>query len=460
MLHFLRSHIPLLIAVAIWCATAVFTGNVLLLVMPIVVFALWRMDRLPDLIFGFLVVLMLSDMNMEVLPMKAFKVAKNTYIVLLATFYFMAKDRFGTPAKLFGLFVPVFAYSVLPLLNSPNVAVGFQKTLSYILLFLVVPNYVLYCYRREGWGFFRDLVWLIVWILVAQRIFLLLAPWHYVFIQGRFRGIFGNPNGLALFSYLAFVLVSVIFHLKKDLFSFPWRIAILGFIVFSLLSSGSRSSLVSILIFLVFARSFRISPALGTLVLVFAVVINEVVTANLPAIVSALGLEKYFRLQTLLDGSGRYFAWEFAWNKIKEHGFFLFGGGFGADEHVMRMHYGYLSRMGHQGGVHNSYLTFWFDLGIVGLVIYATAFIAAFLRAARMVPMAMGVFFSTLFSITYESWLAGSLNPFTIMLLITLTCMLEPEIALGGAGGGQAAGNDDPVEEPLLERPMLRTPAR
>src|SRR5690606_26458361 len=124
---------------------------------------------------------------------------------------------------------------------------------------------------------------------------------------------------------------------------------------------------------------------------------------------------------------GRYFAWQFAWEKIQP--FFFFGGGFATDETIMRSHYRYLERMGHQGGVHNSYLSMWFNMGIVGLLVYFRSFVLLFIKAAKLSKGAVGVLFATLFSIMYESWLVGSLNPYTIMLLMIMTVISQPEIA-------------------------------
>ena len=36
--------------------------------------------------------------------------------------------------------------------------------------------------------------------------------------------------------------------------------------------------------------------------------------------------------------------------------------------------------------------------------------------------------FSVMFSVLYESWLTGSLNPFTIILVVILTMLTEEEI--------------------------------
>ena len=127
------------------------------------------------------------------------------------------------------------------------------------------------------------------------------------------------------------------------------------------------------------------------------------------------------------DGSGRYFAWEFAWKHIQDY--LVFGGGFANDERIMRKHRLYLERMGHQGGVHNTYLSFWFNFGIVGLLIFLRSFVLIFIKASRLVPLSLGIMFAVMFSITYESWLVSSLNPFTIVLLIIITVVTEEEIA-------------------------------
>ena len=56
--------------------------------------------------------------------------------------------------------------------------------------------------------------------------------------------------------------------------------------------------------------------------------------------------------------------------------------------------------------------------------------------------------FSVLFSIMYESWLVGSLNPYTIVLLMIMTVVSEEEItnwaALNEEAKTQAPGEDAP----------------
>jgi len=88
-------------------------------------------------------------------------------------------------------------------------------------------------------------------------------------------------------------------------------------------------------------------------------------------------------------------------------------------------------RRGTQGGVHNTYLSMWLNVGIVGLLIYLRSLFLIFFKASKLVPMSLAIMFSVLFSIMYESWLVGSLNPYTIVLLMIMTVVTEPEIVQG-----------------------------
>jgi O-antigen ligase len=292
-------------------------------------------------------------------------------------------------------------------------------------MYLIVPNYILYNYRRQGWEFFRNLVWFLVAILVAGFIMLYFGEfWAYV--GGRFRGLFGNPNGMAIYTYLVVVLATVVMSINRELFTFREKVVIYVILAYFLFASGSRASLVSTTIFLLFFRFFSASPFLGFVGLIALIGISEVVSANIETIVIALGLEKFFRLETLRDGSGRYFAWEFTWGHIQDY--FVFGGGFANDERIMRKWRIYLERMGHQGGVHNSYLSMWLNVGVVGLALYLRSFFLLFIKASKLAPVSLAIMFSVLFSIMYESWLVGSLNPYTIVLLMTMTIVTEEEI--------------------------------
>lgn len=428
MLEFIRDERQLLIMAAIWVGSSIFLGPLALAIIPLTFILLRRAEAWPELLMGMLVILVLSDMRKDIHAMLVFKSVKNVCVLLLLAFFLMRREEFKPHPRVFPIFLPFFIYSILPLVFSSTLITSVQKTISYALMFLIVPNYVLYNFRSQGWSFFRNLVFLAV-TLLAIGILLRYVDFRLAYVAGRFHGLFGNPNGVAIFCFLSFMLMATVTHIRRDLFSTTEKVFIYGVIIYSLILSGSRASLAAVAIFLVISRFFAYSPFLGFVVLIASVGVVEVVTSNLGAIITWLGLEEYFRLQTLEEGSGRYFAWEFAWRKLQPY--YFFGGGWANDEFVMRSRYSYLEKMGHQGGVHNSYLSMWFNVGIVGIIIYFRSFILLFIKASKLTGMAVAVMFATLFSITYESWLVGSLNPYTIMLLIILTMISEEEIALG-----------------------------
>jgi O-antigen ligase len=426
MFRFIREHIVFLGVVLSWVVVAVFLQEVIYAWLPISILFLKAREQWPELIMGMMIFLVLSDITPEFFKMQIVKSAKNVLVILLAAIFLLERYRFYPFSRIFNIFMPFFLYSFFPLIWSHTLFIGVQKTLSYGLMFLMIPNYILYNYRALGWEFFRNLLHFMAVILIAGLGIHFYGDF-FAYSGGRFRGLFGNPNGMAIYCYLCILLLTVINSINRNVFSFKEMLVLYAIFFYFLIISGSRASLASTLLFVLFHRFFAYSPFLGFVVLLGMFGIAEVISSNLQTIILSLGLEEYFRLNTLEDGSGRYFAWEFTWQHIQR--FFVFGGGFGNDEALMRYYRLYLEKMGHQGGVHNSYLSFWLNVGLVGLLIYLRSLFLLFLKASKMVPMSLAIMFSVLFSIMYESWLVGSLNPYTIILLIIMTVVSEEEIA-------------------------------
>jgi len=427
MVKFIRDHWQLVLVMCVWLAVGIVYQQAVYALLPLSVFYFKSRDLWPELLFGMLLVLVLSDMEKDMFPvMLVFKDAKNFYILAVAMLLMIELRRFAPLSSVFNIFLPFFLYCLVPLVFSNALFTSIQKTISYALMFLIVPNFILYCFRRQGWEFLRNLVFFMVLILLFGFVVKWVDP-EFAHVAGRFRGLFGNPNGMAIYCYLLLMLASVVNALKKDLFSFRERVVVFGFIIYFLVASGSRASLASSAMFLVFHRFFAYSALLGLVGLVFMILAVEVISTNLEGLVTALGLEQYFRLETIEEGSGRYFAWEFAWGHVQR--FFVFGGGFANDESIMRRFRVYLETQGHQGGVHNTYLSMWLNTGLLGLIIFLRSFFLLFFKASKLVPMSLAIMFSVLFSIMYESWLVGSLNPYTIVLLMIMTVVTEPEIA-------------------------------
>ncbi len=458
MRQFLRTHYQLVVFIILWVLVARIAGSLLFIVLPMGVVLLRRAGRWQDILFGFIMCLVFSDMIRGLPGMDAMKSAKSAYLLAMTLILFVDQVHMRPMARLFTIFAPFFIYAFFPILASPVPLVSIEKTISYALLFLVVPNYVLYNFRLYGWDFFKNLVWFLVFVLVAQQLMRLTGNPEMYELTGRFRGFFGNPNGMAIFVYLTLVLFMVVNHLHRGLFSRSAMVFIYAVLAYYLITCGARTALMASLMFILFIQFFRISVLLGIISFIAFIGISELVSNNLPAIISALGLGDYLRVDTISDGSGRYIAWNYVWTLINEQGYFLFGAGFENEGYLMLKAYVYLSSLGHQGGVHNSYLAFWLNVGIVGLLIYFRSFVLIFIKASKNTSVALAVMFSVLFSILYESWLAGSLNPYTILLLIILTVMSEEEI-IGSLSAPTLTSEGEEVE-PLPVAPPLILPAR
>lgn len=409
-----------LIIILTWLLVGVFGGPVIYAYVPITMLLLRYRERFEELLIGFVIILVLSD---SLDPALSFaKDTKNIYILVLAFFFLADFKKFTPSSRIFKIFLPLYLFAFIPLLFAgPNIFMALQKTVSYLLLFIVVPNYTLYCYREYGERFLRRLVYYSM-LPLALGLLIYLFGLETVFITGeRYRGVFGNPNGLGIFTLLITMLVALLNSKFPELFTRRELIVFFVLIGISTVLSGSRTALFAIGMFFAFTFFFKRSWVLGVLVFFGSIFLYELVSNNIVTIVAALGLGEYLRVDTLEAGSGRFIAWNFAWNQIQD--FFWVGGGFSNDEYIMRQHYEQLERMGHQGGVHSSYLTLWFDLGLVGILIYFRSFLLAFVGAIKRSVYSLPILFAVLFSITYESWLAGSLNPFTIFLLVTLTVL-------------------------------------
>lgn len=396
-------------------------GPVIYGVLPLVLILMKHKGLYEEMFIGFIFLLILSDSYEHRLLFA--KSAKNIYISAIALFLMFDRKEFRLDNDIFRLFIPFFLISVYCLFYTETPAISIQKTISYLLLYLVVPNYFMKLYREKGPEILRNLILFTTTILLVSFIMIFLSRQVVYPIGGRYQGILGNPNGLGLFCFFNFLLFTIIKSFHKSLFSSSETILIYSLIVVSLLLTGSRNSIVGVLLFLFFQKFYKISPFLGVLMVIIVGFLSEIIGNHFSEIVSSLGLGEFFRVKTLDNGSGRYVAWLFAWNHVQEN--FFIGKGFGYDEYYMRSNWDLLSRMGHQGGVHNTFLTFWMDFGLIGLLIYLRSYFLAFIYAAKKTHFGFPILFSVTFTAIFESWLVGSLNPHTILFLVILTILSE-----------------------------------
>jgi len=405
--------------VFIWLIMGMFLKASLFVLIPVSILLFMKQRMYIEVLVGFWFILILSD---SFLPSLSFaKDFKVIYVLLFAGFIMIRRgEMIITRNQIITLFLPYFLLAFLMCFRSPEPAVSFQKALSYFLMFMFIPSAVNYFVATQERDFYRKLIFFGTFLSLLGLFFKYTGA-DWVYLADRFRGLLGNPNGLGLFSALLFILFLVISNVRPDTFTRGEKLTIGGIVLFNIIICQSRTALFTVLIFYMFTRLYKLSPFLGFVVLVISLAAYQTLILNLPVIIEALDLGEYMRLETLDTGSGRFIAWNFAWTHIQEH--ILFGKGLNYTEFLFKENYRMLSPLGHEGNAHNSYLTFWLDVGIFGLIAYLLPFILLILKGAKRNPGAMPFFFAILFSTYFESWLTASLNPFTIVFLIVLSIL-------------------------------------
>lgn len=422
MIDFLRRNRKILFLFIIWFFVGKLSTPLFFVIGGASLLLLWRKQMYFEILLGFFFILILSDHLGRGTDFA--KVFKNAYIVILALIAILDRKRVSTNVPLIFYFIPFIIVAVISLAFSPSIFVGAQKTLSYALLIFAIPPFYITSVSNHGPIVVKDIIYLGIALILMGYVLNFLYPGLAFSHYGRFRSIFGNPNGLGIFAALMFAFTIVCREYFKALFTkIDMRWIVITLLV-SLVLCGSRTAVLASGLLWIMTRFYRFSPFAGFLLFLILGFGAELITQNIVQIVTALGLEGFFRIETLDDGSGRYVAWNFAWENIQQN--FWLGRGFAFDEWLMTKNADMLSELGHQGGVHNTYLIIWLNTGLIGLVLFMRVLFLLFIKASKNVYIAFPVLWMVMFTIFLEPWLAASLNPFTIIFLLTLTTMVDP----------------------------------
>lgn len=343
-----------------------------------------------------------------------------TFIFITFNFHLFKK----VPNIIFKYFLPFLIFALFATLWSQDKFTAFQKAFSYGLVYFVLPLLFLKAMVSDK-SFIKDVLVFFFLILSAGLVIHAVNP-EFTSLVGRYRGLLGNPNGLGIFLTVMYPLVFLLGIDLGDQFKGN-RFYFLFYGVFglSLLLTGSRTSLIAILIFFLFNRLRYLSNTVAFILFIALIFSYEFLLSTLPEFIEFFGLAEYFRLDTIEEGSGRFIAWNFAWQRVQE--MFLVGGGFGHTEYVFKQYFSELSKLGHQGNAHNSFLTLWLDTGLIGFLLFVMGLIRTSLLAIKNSAYALPVLFSVLFSTYFESWLAASLNPFTGLFIISLSVLINDQ---------------------------------
>ncbi len=424
MLQLLLHKKQLLALFGLWIIAAFIFRYSVFIIVPATMFYLYSGQKYTDLVLGFIIVLCLSDSHITSLTVMLD--IRPIYIILLTGFLFFDKDWFQKESFFWQAFLLFFLISIISLIFSPIIFSSLQKTISYFLMLFTIPVYIANLLLHNKREFLSAMLFIGTIVLIFSFLLRFITP-DVTTLSNRYSGIFGNPNGMGIFLVLYTILFTVITTYYTDLLTPVERWAIIAIIVISLILCASRGAMFSIILFLVLLQICKISVPLAIIFTLFGAIAYQFLIAYIEELIVLLGLGEYFRMQTLETGSGRIEAYRFAWEKIQEN--FFIGKGFGFSEYYFHKDdiKTYLNALNHQGGTHNTYLTLWLDTGLLGLIFYVFAWAGKFFNAFRQTHLAFPMLVAILFSTTIESWLAASLNPFTILFIVIICLIIDPE---------------------------------
>ncbi len=424
MLEFVKENNQFYILILIWVIAGIIAPELAMAVIPLTLMLLKNKGRYAEIIVAFAILLYFSDNRKHEFAFAG--KTKDIALVLVSAFVIFDSKKFISKSKFWYPFVAFFAVASISMFRNPLPMLAFQKTLSFALMFIFIPSY----FTREmaidrGERMLKLWIWSGTVLYVVALGLSMVLPTDYTYLVGRYNGLLGNPNGIGSFSTVFFIMIMLTLQKHPKMFTTPQLVLIFGSLILSVLMSGSRNCIFSILIFLFFSRFYKISYWIGFVILIIVAILFQIINENLPTIINAFGLGDYFRVDHLEDGSGRLIAWTFGWKEIQNN--FMLGRGFSYEETLFEENKSWLNDLGHLGGVHNTFLALWLNTGIIGLVVYLIGFFKNFFKAASVNYMALPTMFAILFSCMFEAWFQGSLNPFTIIAILNIILLQHVE---------------------------------
>ncbi len=419
MYQYLLQEKRLFIILLLWTAIGAISSMAALVLIPLHLLSLRGKGEYLLMLIGLWFIFTLSDSRQGL-----FRFAQTVKpFAMLIISYMVWEERHRWPAThFFKAFVPFFAIAIVGWMSSPYQFTSAQKMLSYFLLLFTVPQLVQRLLLVEKERFLKLFIGLGSIILGLGLVLKYTLPGFVLFVEsGRYSGLLGNPNGLGIYAFCFLMLYTLIRHFHPYLVTKQEHWIIYGVIALSLIFSGSRGGIFSSLMFLAAYYLFQQSTLMGMIVMIATFASYQLVMANLETIIVSLNLQDYFRLDTLEKGSGRVMAHAFARKHIEYN--YWWGRGFGYAEYLMLEWKDYFLSKGHQGNVHNSYLTIWLDTGLVGLLAVCWGWLKNIYDASKFSPLAWAILFGALLTTSVESWLAASMNPFTIQLVIIISML-------------------------------------
>lgn len=334
---------------------------------------------------------------------------------------------FSERRKSIGFLVVVWICTGLPAVLSEHVAAGLEET---VLLSSMWWSMLVLCRTVVKEDTSRRLSTLVhvglvvVTVCLSSRI----VDYDVSHLNGRFRGIFGNPNEFSHWWLGLFVLGLVASHHLKN----PRTIALLVLTAIFYFWTGTRGAMLAAIFSFgawslqgiqssFFAQMTRLLFGCSV-VLTLALFSSEALFEMLP--------EQVVREESLEEGGGRLLAWEHAIDQIKMRPWF--GAGGGAEERYFRENYSYFAMQNHQGLSHNSWLAFAMNYGIPATLLLFFVLLSRLGLTNRSVLFVGLLPFLVSFSV--EGWLTAPMSASSPILFFVggvLLPMSEEKVLLG-----------------------------
>lgn len=335
------------------------------------------------------------------------------YVIVFLISIFNFKGLLNNSTK---LLLPFICFSLIStiLFFDFNI-IAYLKIVSYFLITGSIFNCIKTLITCDQ---IKTINYLFYFFLTFCSINILLIPFsHFYFSSFRFMGVFANPNGLAMAicGILPFVVYSKhegLIQIRKTYFYL-----FIGIIFIMMILTASRTSLISLLMFIILVFKSRVKILLIFLIVLFFFfyyldLININFINDIEIIVNVI------RFDTISTASGRLDIWSVAFKEILKNP--IFGNGFTYDVNFIQ-NYG-ISNFGinyprEYGGIWNSYLSLLLNTGILGLLSYLFFLF-------KMWQLSINKRFATAILLMFcligfsESWMMSSLNIlFPLMIL-------------------------------------------
>ncbi len=201
---FYRTHKHFVFVAIIWLLLGRFVSPLTQLAIILSLLLFISKDKVAFMLFGLFLLLYFSDSYLAQFSFA--KPIKPYYLLGIGAAFFLGRNELRQGSTFYFVFLPFLTFAFLVIGKSEMPKFALQKTISYLLLVILVPNITLRLFKEYGPAIFKQFIVLITLFLLVAIVFRL-AGISMVGLN-RFHGFLGNPNAIGLNCTTFFVFFS------------------------------------------------------------------------------------------------------------------------------------------------------------------------------------------------------------------------------------------------------------